>query len=316
MQVSAPAIICQLLITGGEGDKLTVGLWIQVILNGLAMGILYSLPALGISLIWNASGLFNFAQGDLLTLGGYFMLSLFGAFKLPYILAFVMTIAIMGLIGYFLSRIYFYPMLEHRVNPQVILIGTVALSVFIRNLILVIWGTTPQTFRNPFGTQVMQIGGVYLMPHVIWIVAIVTVLLSVLQYILRGTMVGTAMRAVAQRQTAAWLMGIRNARMIALTFSLSTIVAAVSGMLIAPIIPLTPSMGGMISVKAMAAVLIGGLGSFGGALLGGVAVGIAEALFATLVTPTYKDIFIFLVLVLFLVFRPGGIFRAQVSEKV
>lgn len=304
------------LTTWEEGDLLTVGLWIQIILNGLAMGVIYSLPALGISLIWNATGLFNFAQGDLLTLGGYVMLTLFGMAGLPYIVSFILTVAIMGLVGYFISRIYFYPMLEHKVHPQIILIGTVAASVFIRNLILVIWGTMPTTFRNPFGTRVMNIGDIFLMPHVIWILAIVAVLLIVLQYILRGTMIGTAMRAVAQNQTAAWLMGIRNDRMIALTFCMSTAIATVSGILIAPIIPLTPDMGGMLSVKAMAAVLIGGLGSFSGTLIGGIAVGIAETVFATLVTPTYKDVFIFLVLVGFLLVRPGGIFRAQISEKV
>lgn len=295
---------------------MTIPILLQLVLNGLAMGIIYSLPALGISLIWNASGLFNFAQGDLLTLGGYVMLSLFGKSGAPYIPAFIATVAVMGALGYFLSQIYFYPMIEHRVNPQIILIGTVAFSVFIRNFVLVVWGTTPQTYANPFGSRVMQIGELYLMPHVIWIVAIVAVLLTLLQYFLRGTMVGTAMRAVAQRQTASWLMGIRNDRMIALTFMLSTSIAAVSGILISPIIPLTPSMGGMIAVKAMAAVLIGGLGSFGGALLGGVAVGIAETVFAALINPAYRDIFIFGVLVLFLLFRPGGVFRAQVTEKV
>ncbi len=295
---------------------MTDSILLQLILNGLAMGIIYALPALGISLIWNASGLFNFAQGDLLTLGGYIMLSLFSKLNVPYVPAFIITVAIMGLLGYTLSQIYFYPLLEHKVNPQIILIGTVAFSVFIRNLILVIWGTTPQTYDNPFGSEVMQLGELYLMPHVIWIVVIVTVLLALLQYFLRGTMVGIAMRAVAQRQAASWLMGIRNDRMIALTFLLSTAIAAVSGVLISPIIPLTPSMGGIIAVKAMAAVLIGGLGSFSGALIGGVAVGIAETVFAAVVSPAYRDIFIFAVLVLFLLFRPGGIFRAQVSEKV
>ena len=241
------------------------------------------------------------------------MLSLFSKLDLPYIPAFAMTVVAMGLLGYALSQIYFYPMLESRVNPQIILIGTVAFSIFIRNLILVIWGTTPQTYANPFGSQVMQIGELYLMPHVIWIVSIVAVLLVALQYFLRGTMVGIAMRAVAQRQTAAWLMGIRNDRMIALTFLLSTGIAAVSGVLISPIIPLTPSMGGMIAVKAMAAVLIGGLGLRRG-LAGGVAW--VSRNHVAFVNPAYRDVFIFAVLVLFLLFRPGGIFRAQVSEKV
>ena len=190
------------------------------------------------------------------------------------------------------------------------------LSVFLRNLVLVVWGSTPKTYSHPFGKQVLRFGKVFVMPHIIWIVGITVVLLIILQYFLRRTMVGTAMRAVAQRQVAAWLMGIRNDRMIALTFLLSTSIAAVAGVLIPAILPLTPSMGGMLQMKAMAAVVIGGLGSFSGALVGGIAVGVSEAIFATLVNPAYRDIFVFGVLVFFLLFRPGGIFRAQVSEKV
>lgn len=295
---------------------MSLAVFIQLVLNGLAMGVLYSLPALGVTLIWNSSGLFNFAQGDILALGGYLMLSLYGMLNVPFIPAFLIVLAVMGLFGYVLSRIYFYPMIEHRVSPLIILIGTVALSVFIRNLILVIWGSTPQTYTNPFGSQVFQIGELYLMPHVIWILIIAAVLLTLLQLFLRGTMVGTAMRAVAQNQTASWLMGIKNDRMIALTFMLSSAIAAVSGVLLSPIIPLTPSTGGIIAVKAMAAVVIGGLGSFAGALVGGISVGIAETIFAAIVNPAYRDVFVFIILILFLLFRPEGIFKAQVSEKI
>lgn len=295
---------------------MTPAILIQLIVNGIAMGAIYTLPALGISLIWNAAGLFNFAQADLLTLGAYVMFTLVVMFKVPYIVAFIITVTVMGLLGYGLSRIYFYPMIQHRVNPHIVLIGTVALSVFIQNLLLVIWGTTPKTAGNPFGYSPIQVGDVFIMPHVAWIVAIVAVLLLLLQFFLRRTLIGTGMRAVAQQQTASWLMGIRNDRMIALTFLLSTAIAAAGGILISAVFPLTPRMGSMIAVKAMAAVLIGGLGSFSGALIGGLAVGIAETLFATLVNPAFRDVFIFAVLIMFLVFKPGGIFKAEVSEKV
>ncbi len=289
---------------------------IQLVINGLAMGLLYALPALGISLIWNASGLFNFAQGDLLTFGAYIMLSLFSKVGLPYVVSFLLTFLIMGSIGYILSSIYFYPMFRARINPQIILIGTVALSVFIRNAILLIWGPQAQSYQNPFGSSAIQFGEVYVMPHIFGIFIIVALLLGVLQLFLRGTITGIGMRAVAQRPVASSLMGIKNNRMVALTFFMSTGIAAVSGILIAPILPLTPETGGMIAIKAFAAVLIGGLGSFSGALVGGIAVGITEMVFATLLAPTYKDVFIFIVLAIFLVLRPGGIFRAQISEKV
>lgn len=244
------------------------------------------------------------------------MLTLFGKFSIPYIPAFLITVIIMGLVGYFLSWLYFYPMLRAKVNPQIIMIGTVALSVFISNFILVVWGSTPQSYDNVFGTKPLQIGNLYVMPHVLWIIGIVGILLLILQYFLRGTLTGSAMRAVAQRPIASWLMGIRNDRMISITFFMSTAIAAVAGILIAPINTLSPSMGGTMGVKVMAAVLIGGLGSFGGALIGGILVGVLEVLFSAFISAAYRDVFIFGLLVLFLIFRPGGIFRADISENI
>jgi len=295
---------------------LTIEVLIQLTLNGLSNGILYALPALGLSLIWNATGLFNFAQGDLLTLGGYVMFTLFHLLGIPYIAAFILTIIVTGAVGYGLSRIYFYPMFKERVNPYIILIGTVALSVFIRNFILVIWGSTPVSYANVFGSSPIILGNLYIMPHILWNIGIMSLLVVALQYFLRGTLVGTAMRAVAQNQTASWLMGIRNDRMIALTYMMSTAIAAVSGILISPINTISPTMGGTMGVKVMAAVMIGGLGSFGGALTGGILVGLSEIYFSMFFDPAYSDVFIFGLLVLFLIFRPGGISRVNISEKV
>jgi branched-chain amino acid transport system permease protein len=154
------------------------------------------------------------------------------------------------------------------------------------------------------------------MPYYIYNIVVVLALVALLQLFLKKTIIGIAMRAVAQRQVTAALMGVRVERLVALTFLLATALAAVAGILIAPVIPLIPEMGSLVSLKAFAAVLIGGLGSFAGALVGGVIVGIAEVIFATVAVPTYKDVFIFLILVAFLLFRPRGIFSAEISEKV
>ncbi len=290
--------------------------FVQLIIQGLNMGLIYALAALGISLIWNATSLFNFSQGDLLTIGGYVMLTAFSYLALPYPVAFLITIVVMGVGGYMLSKGYFYPMFKQNFNPQIILIGTVALSIFIRNGILLTWGPDAQTYTNPFGSKAIEILGVNIMPHYIWNIVIVAVLVAVLQAFLRGTVIGIAMRAVAQKPVAASLMGVKVEQMVSMTFLLSTGLAAISGLLVAPIIPLIPEMGGLLAIKAFAAVLIGGLGSFAGALVGGVIIGIAEVLFATLVVSTYKDVFIFGVLIAFLIIRPGGIFKADISEKV
>ncbi len=289
---------------------------LQILIQGLNMGLIYALAALGISLIWNATGLFNFAQGDLLTMGGFVMLSTFAHWALPYPLAFVLTFAVMGLIGYLLSLGYFYPMFSQGLHPDIIIIGTVALTVLIQNGILLLWGPHPQRFSTPLGDRAVHFGEIIVMPYYLCNIAIVVVLVAGLQVFFKKSLLGIAMRAVAQRPVTASLMGVRVNQLVALTFLLSTGLAAIAGILIAPIIPLIPEMGGPVALKAFAAVLIGGLGSFAGALIGGAIVGIAEVVFATVVVPTYKDVFIFVILIAFLLIRPRGIFSAEISEKV
>jgi branched-chain amino acid transport system permease protein len=289
---------------------------LQIVIQGLNMGLIYALAALGISLIWNASGLFNFAQGDLLTVGGYVMLSTFAHWALPYPLALALTVGVMGLAGYLLSRGYFFPMFSQGLHPDIIIIGTVALMVLLQNAILLLWGPHPQRFNAPLGDTPIHFGQIILMPYYVYNIVIVVVLVGLLQLFLKKTIIGIAMRAVAQRQVTAALMGVRVDQLVALTFLLATALAAIAGVLIAPIIPLIPEMGSLVSLKAFAAVLIGGLGSFAGALVGGVIVGVAEVVFATVAVPTYKDVFIFAILVAFLILRPRGIFSAEISEKV
>ena len=289
---------------------------IQLIIQGVNMGLLYALAALAVSLIWNASGLFNFSQGDLLVLGGFAMITLYSFQSLPYILAAILSIVTMGILGYLLSMVYFYPMFRDNMSGQIITIGTVAISIFIRNCILLIWGPNSLRYDSPFGTEAFIWGEFFIMPHYIWNIVIVAVLVVALQIFLRGTVIGIAMRAVAQKPVAASLMGVKVEQMVCLTFLLSTALATISGILVVPIIPLGPETGGALATKAFASVLIGGLGSFAGAMVGGLIVGIGEIMFASFVTTTYKDLFTFVVLILFLLFRPGGIFRASVADKV
>lgn len=289
---------------------------IQLIIQGVNMGLIYALGALAVSLIWNATSIFNFSQGELLTIGGYVMLTFVLTLALPYPLAMLIAVLIMGSFGFFLSQWYFYPMLEKKMNPQLILIGTVALSIVIRNSILLIWGPQAQRFNSPFPDKPIEFGNLLIMPYQIGNIVIVLVLVFLLQLFLSKTITGIAMRAVAQKPTVSSLMGVKVDRMVSGTFFLSTTLASVAGTLIAPIVPLIPEMGSLIAVKAFAAVLIGGLGSFSGALVGGLIVGISEVLFSTFVTSTYKDVLIFLFMILILLFRPGGIFKREIVEKV
>ncbi len=289
---------------------------IQLSLNGLALGVLYALPTFGIAMIYNSTGLFNYSQGDLLTLGGYLMLTLFGVWRIPYPVAAPLVVVAVLALGYALGAIYFFPMLYQKFNPSVILIGTVALSVTIVNAVLLLWGPMARSYDNVFGNEPIVIGEMYIMPHVFGVFAIVAVLVILLQYLFTRTIAGLAVRAVSQNYVAASLMGIKINQMIPLTIGISTMLAGISGILITPIQPLTPQLGGLLATKAFAAVLIGGMGSMAGALVGGAIVGVLETLIATMVTPTYKDVFTFVLVVGFLLFRPGGIFRRTEAEKV
>lgn len=301
---------------GETVDSMNFESFVQLVIQGVNMGLVYALMALAVSLIWNAAGIFNFAQGDLLTWGGYVMLTFCNMLGLPYYVSFISSLGMMAILGFLLSKLYFYPLIIKKANPHIILIGTVALSVIIKNSVLKIWGAQAQRFDHPFGNTPIHFGKVSVMPYQVANILIITSLVVLLQFFLRKSVTGIAMRAVAQNSIASSLMGVKVDQIVAITFSVSTILACIGGILISPSIPLTANMGGTLATKAFAAVLIGGLGSFSGAMVGGIFVGLSEVIFSSLFASTYKDVFTFTLMAIVLVVKPGGIFKAEISEKV
>jgi branched-chain amino acid transport system permease protein len=287
---------------------------LQLTINGLAMGAIYALVALGFVLLSNAVNIVNFAQGEWVMLGAYFALTASVVFNTPLIIAYIISLVLMVVFGWVFQKTIFNPL---RDKPFItVVICTIGVSQFLRNTARVIWGSQPQTFPSPFGEKTITVLGTHIVPQYL-VIIIVTVLLVTLQELFfNRTMTGKMMRAVAQNQEAASLMGIKVTRIIGFTFMYSAALASIAGVLVAPIYFVSADMGSTLALKAFAAAIIGGFNSVRGAIIGGLFLGLLETYGAAYVSSMYKDAFTFIVLILFLALRPEGLFRERIAEKV
>lgn len=287
---------------------------IQLIINGAALGCIYALVALGIVFIYKSVGVINFSQGDFSALAGYLLASFYVTWRLPYSLSFMVTTLIMGGVGIVFERSVYRPL--RRMAPLTIAICTVGVSILIQNIIMFVWGGRFINVPSVFGDYLIEIGELVIRPEFPLILIITVLFLFFQQYILYHTSLGKSMRATQSDQEAAELMGIRTRKTISLTFAYSGIVSGMAGMLLAPIFFLSTTMGSMLRLKALTAVVIAGFGSIPGAIIGGLILGLTEVLGASFISSEYKDVITFTVLVLILVFRPQGIFGESVGQKV
>ncbi|HEY3363543.1 MAG TPA: branched-chain amino acid ABC transporter permease [Symbiobacteriaceae bacterium] len=288
----------------------------QNLLAGVAIGGVYALVALGIVLIYRATNVVNFAQGEFSMLGAYALFALTSGLKLNYFVAFLLSLALMAVLGLLFELGVYYPLRNRTFLPVVI--ATIGASIMFQNGALAIFGSSPEKLRPVIqaGTHGgITLGGVFFDYQYV-VILIVTGLLVVIQYFFfEHTLLGKKMQATSQDKDMARLLGIPVATMIAITFIYSTLLGGLSGMLVGPIFFVTHRMGGMLGMKAFAATIIGGFGDVRGAIIGGLSLGIVEALGAGYISPIYKDAFAFLVLISFLLVRPQGIFGEKVSEK-
>ncbi len=286
----------------------------QLAIMGVAMGSIYALVALGVVLIFNAIQSLNFAQGEFLMLGAYFVLTVSGALKLPYVLEFFIMLGAMGVLGYFFEKIFCAPL--RRASYVTVLVSTLGMSIFFKNIAQFIWGPLPQFYDQPFGGSVLRMGNYSIPTQYLFIIMVTLLLVLGLFVFLERSSLGHMLKAASEDQEAASLMGIRVERMISLAFVVATILAGIGGILLAPIFFITLEMGYLVGLKAFAANIIGGFGSIPGAILGGLVLGITEMLGASYVSSTYKDVFAFAVLILVLCIRPQGFLGEKVADKV
>jgi branched-chain amino acid transport system permease protein len=289
----------------------------QLAFAGLAIGSVYALVALGFVMIFRATNVVNFAQGEFSMLGAYFLVALWQGLGLNYFAAIVLALLLMVVMGLLFEISVYYPLRNRTFLP--VIIATIGASIMFQNGALAVFGPSPEKVRPVIetagGTGGIMVAGVFF-DYQYLIILIVAVLLVGLQYLFfEYTLLGKKMQATSQDKDMARLLGIPISYMIALTFIYSSLLGGLSGMLVAPIFFVTHKMGATLGLKAFAATICGGFGDVRGAILGGLALGVIESFGSAYISTIYKDAFAFLVLIVILLVRPQGIFGEKVSEK-
>ena len=286
---------------------------LQLLISGISQGCVYGLIALGFVLIYKATEMVNFAQGDLMMLGAFIAFTFINILGFPFIWGLLATIAAMALVGVLIERIILRPMIGE--PPFAVLMITIGLGFILRALAGAIWGNDPKSIASPLAGGVVRFGEVAIGYENIAIIAGTVILCLALFLFFSFTRLGVAMQAASQNQLAAYYCGIPVKRVFSIIWALSAAIAATAGVLVAPITLVDPLMG-FVGIKAFAAAVVGGFGSLQGAMAGGLLIGIAEQ-FAGLYLPTgFSDTSAYVILLLMLFIRPEGIFATMQRKKV
>jgi branched-chain amino acid transport system permease protein len=284
-----------------------------LILNGLAVGCIYGLVALGFVLIYKATELVNFAQGDLLMLGAFTCYMFVVWFGFGYWVALALAISIVGLFGAALDGVVLRRVIG---QPQfAVVMLTIGLGAIFRSFASITWGSEIYTLPTPFSAQATRVAGVTISHEYVSIIVGTVGLCAVLYAFFTYTRVGIAMQATSQNQLAAYCMGIPVKRMFSLIWAISAGVAAIAGVLLAPVSLIDINLG-FIGLKAFAAAVLGGFGSIPGALVGGVTIGLIELFSGVYLPHGVKDVAAYVVLLLVLAVRPQGMFGTVGRKKV
>jgi branched-chain amino acid transport system permease protein len=290
-----------------------MGFNLQLLFTGIGVGSIYALVALGFALIYRATNVVNFAQGDFAMLGAFAMVVLSIDLELPYWLSILIALALLIAFGASFNLAVYYPLRNRSFLP--VIISTIGASILLENGVLATYGPRPQTLDNMFDVPGFSIGDVFFDTQYI-VILVVAVAMVALQYVFfERTLIGKKMQATSQDKEMASLLGIPVMTMIMITFMYSAMLGGLAGILVAPVLFVTVGMGSSIALKAFAASIIGGFGDVKGAIVGGLALGVIETFWAAYVSVPYKDAFAFLVLFVFLLVRPQGIYGEPISEK-
>jgi branched-chain amino acid transport system permease protein len=291
----------------------TLATALQLLFSGLSVGSIYALVALALVIPFKASGVLNFGQGAMVTLGAYLALTLFSVLPLSPFVIIPLTLIIAALIGMILERVIIRRLV--RAPEFTVVIGTFALGLMIKDAIRLHW--QDNVYSLPLGQQAQPwvIGDVRLNPSFVWMILATILLVVGLAVFFGQSRAGRAMRAVSQSQDAARLMGISVERVFAATWGLSTAIAALAGVLFAPVTGITPDLGELM-LKAFVAAVIGGFQSLPGAVVGGLALGVIETFSGALFGGAFKDVSAFVVLILMLLIRPYGLFGTAGAHRV
>ncbi len=291
-----------------------LGSALQYLISGLTVGSTYGLTALGFTIIFNATRVINFAQGEFVMLGGMLAVFFAGFFNFGLFPAIVLAVACTTLVGVCMERVAIRPV--QGANVINIIIITIGVSIFIRGVVMIFLGK--DTFALPpfFGTEALYFLGATIIPQSIWILLITMLVLLGLRTFFNNTIFGKAMLACSFEQKAAHLVGISVDRMVMLSFAISAMVGSIGGVILAPVTLTSYDVGIMLGLKGFASCILGGLGNPFGAAAGGLIIGVLESFGAGYVSSAFKDAFAFIILLVILFFKPSGIFGRADIERV
>jgi branched-chain amino acid transport system permease protein len=287
--------------------------FLQFLFSGVTVGATYALVGLGFSIIYNASHVINFAQGEFVMIAGMSTVSLLGL-GLPMPIAILIAVVITTAVGLALEKFAVEPARDATVVTLIII--TIGASIFLRGAAEVIWGRNFHSLP-PFTTNdPILVGGAALLPQTVWIVLATLAIIVVLWWFFNRTLTGKAMLATAYNPMVSRLMGINTKFILSLSFGLAAMLGGIAGILIAPISLTYPSVGVMLGLKGFCAAILGGLGNPMGAIAGGLIVGISEAMTAGYISSSYKDAVAFVIILAVLIVIPSGLFGTRGTERV
>ncbi|MBW1672178.1 MAG: branched-chain amino acid ABC transporter permease [Deltaproteobacteria bacterium] len=286
---------------------------LQFTVNGILIGGVYSLIALGIVLIYKSSRIFNFAAGEMVMVGAFFMWTLLDLLGLPLIVSLLLTMLFTGLVGWIMERLAIHPLIGQPLLSAILV--TLGLADILRGLAMLFWGGASEKLSEFLPGKPVFIGNVVLPVDLLWCFGISIAIFGALLLFYQKTSVGLAMRAVAEDHQVAQARGISVGKIFAIVWFITGIIAATGGILLSYRVGVTQFVG-LISLKAFPAVLLGGLDSIGGALVGGIIVGLLENLAGGLIAPWLMETTPYIVLIFVLLIRPDGLFGLKRIERI
>ena len=284
-------------------------------INGVVVGSLYVLVALGLTLIYGVLIQINFAHADIVTLGAftaYFVTHLFSG---NYFAGIAAALIVGAILGWLVNAVIFAPLRECA-SELLPLIATIGVSITLQNAMLALLGPIPYAFDTPYSNNVIRFGGIFLTVQSVLIIMMSTIAIGLLYAFMKFTTLGKALRAVSQDRETAALMGINPNQLIMLTFVIASALAGMSGAMLGPVLVLTPFAGTTVIVKAFAIVIIGGFGNVEGTIIAGLIVGLIESYTTQFLDPGLIDIVVFALLLLMLAVRPTGLIAEKREENV
>jgi branched-chain amino acid transport system permease protein len=290
-----------------------VAQFLQFVFSGVTSGATYALAALGFSIIYNASGIINFAQGEFMMIGGMAAVFLAAA-GIPLPLAIALAICIVALTGFLVEKLMIEPARDAEVVSIIII--TIGISMILRGLVEVFLGKANHALPHFSGDRPLSAFGATILPQSLWVLGVSTLLVVILGFFFGRTRTGKAMLAAAYNRLAAQLMGVNTSFVLLLSFILSATIGAAGGILIAPIATTSYDTGLMLGLKGFVAATLGGLGNGLGAVFGGLFLGLFEAMTAGYISSAYKDAAPFILILIILAFRPQGLFGAKQTDRV